>query len=386
MVARKKQQRPQTTRRITMIQSHGAKQARVTMGTHQIWQKTQDPNKHVIMHGPMSASKHIHPKTGMIIYVFGDYHWKKHACRENPSHLDISFTQAIEIAARQHPDQILDVHLERKTFRHKMKTLDPTTVDYGQGFLFEDATIGLSKKGYLRMSHNNVALSNLHVHSDDVRDTLSSEATFLGGLVWFALKQAGNFYTPTPSWQEFERWLSYILKIMKDTHLYGPHHQFNAEKIFEETKINKQIVKLPASETKLLKLLGRWKQTYIQSVDYFNKHHAMEYLYEILAIYGQMKGDPAQFPSRIEQLKQLVNGLLEITNQLVHQSVLQDIYMLARLMKHSHRNNIVYVGDAHALKLREGLQELGFTQIYYHAHPQEFQCIDLTALHSWPLF
>lgn len=362
------------------------RQAKVTMKTKQVWEQTQEQKtKHVIMHGPISASKHVDMASGMIIYVFGDYHSKQKVCSPHPQHIDISFIQAIEIAARQHPESIIDAHVEKQTYRKKMKEADPYEVADGQGFLFEDATVELIKKGYLRMSHNNVALSNLHIHVDDVRRLLSRDSHFLTTLSQFSVDIAGTITEKPLSFEKVNSSLDFMEQMIKLMDM-SVSHQFNPETIFDDTKINKQIAKLPASASRVLNVLDRWKQEYSMQVNEFNASGGMRILYEILAILNQIGRNPSSFDTWYMKVLPLMTQLMVITGKLRSQILLQDIYMLARLFKHSHRNNIVYVGDLHAQNLRQALNEIGFQQLYSHSHSDNVQCIDLSALHSWPLF
>jgi hypothetical protein len=144
----------------------------------------------IIIHGPVSLSVHKNAKTGMQIALFGDIHNNKHECPYRKSDINLSFMQAVEWIVKQHPSEMFDLHLEMEMF---MKPKNRTSMEgyirsVNKGHLFSDVRQELIQKGYLRMSHTNLAIPNLRVHNDDVRTLVLGDIALIRAWKWFAKK------------------------------------------------------------------------------------------------------------------------------------------------------------------------------------------------------
>jgi hypothetical protein len=171
---------------------------------------------------------------------------------------------------------------------------------------------------------------------------------------------------------------------------YPSHHEFNAEKIFDETKVNKEISRIPHTNVKVHQVLNALKQKYADALNQFNKSGAIGLWNQMLEMFQQYQRNPASLKGNLYPLtKSFVDQLEPLIWILEANLLVQDTYMLARIMKRPSARVVIYVGDAHTDNLRPAFDEMGFEMLYHHTHlslTHNAQCIDLTAVGSWPLF
>jgi len=341
-----------------------------------------NPNKNVVIHGPMSATKHVDPDTGMIIIIFGDVHNKVNSCKYDKNNINLSFVQAMELTARQHPKKIIDLHLEMIKFHYKKNktSILQYYVRDNEGHLFGDVRRDLAKKGYLRMSHNRVAIPNLRVHNDDVR--WLSIPTTLMDIEFLSEEISGQFKQDNA---EFLNNLQLLNNLSEYEYLsrFPGDYQFDVEEIYEETKINKQIGKIPPT-SKVIPLLEKWKQEFRSDIEEVNELQPFKTIHQFYQLVKTIKKNPKSFNSHFHELQIFAQLLRDIAVYIDSCALLQDIYMLARIMKQQQPSNIVYVGDYHAENLRQGLDEIGFKKIFSSVGSD--QCVELSDLKEWPLF
>jgi hypothetical protein len=160
---------------------------------------------------------------------------------------------------------------------------------------------------------------------------------------------------------------------------------FDFTGIFDMTKINKQIAKIPPTEKKAISVLTEWKEK-VQSD--FAKLNALEPLVtvrKIAALAGKIEHNPKKWKSSQAKIIKLHQRIRK-QYKTFHDAwvLLQDLYMLGRILKQGQPNVMVYVGDAHARKMRFMLQQIGFTTSFSQLRGKDNkQCV---LLKSEPLF
>jgi len=399
----------------------------------------QKHKQHIILHGPCSVSKHVHAKWGMVVYVFGDVHTTYFSCPRNANaqQLDLTFLQAIEITARTLPEKFFDVHLEahfQPDPEEEEKEPKGNEINE-QGFLFGETAFSLRRKGYFDKKRQIKQIPNLRVHLDDVRG-VNFKLTFHDRLWWFVRKYIDliEINDEEPSVSDFIALANLIDQYSYEINIVSRWGNFNIDvkEIFTKTKIEKQLAKIHDQE--ILNVLNSWKDQFesnMKALKATDLHKVMqgfrsikddiqtfetllgywvkpEHQNRVLSRlrdhkpYGEKMIQPttmkkiqdlAEAYQKCEQAyvrasdPKLLSLLINVRDLIDANILIQDLYMLARIMKQKQPNNIVYVGDDHAKNLRSAFSQMGFKEIMYQPiQSPPKQCLDLTALSLWPLF